>query len=253
MRRHVLTMVALALPAALSAQQTILRLAPPQGQVSRYRIEMSTQIDMAMASIEARSFMELTSRVTAAQGEERTVETVVDSFRIDSPSMPMPEMPSLIGSSTTVRMNTRGEVLETTYSDEGLTETFGGVAGAAGQGFPAGIRLPEQPVAVGHQWNDSNTVQTDAGPMGEATVTSRMRYTLERLFTREGARIALVAIQGTMTQAAGAMAADGTMQGSMEFDLDAGRWVTNRMTIEMKMNVGTEATMTITTNARLLP
>jgi hypothetical protein len=247
------TILALALPAALSAQQTLLRLAPPQGQVSRYRIETTTSIDMAMAAIEARTFMEMTARVTAAQGDERTVETVVDSFRMESPTMPMPEMPSLVGSSTTVRMNTRGEVLETTYSGEGLTETFGGVTGPAGQGFQAGIRLPEQAVAVGHQWSDSTTVQTDAGPMGEATVTSRMQYTLERVFARDGARIALVAIQGTITQAAGAMTADGTMRGSMEFDLDAGRWVTNRMTVEMRMNVGTEATMTVTTNARLLP
>lgn len=254
MRRSGLIAAALlAVPAAVSAQQTLLRLAPPEGQVSRYRIETTTAIDMMGGSVSANSIMVMTATVTAAAGEERTVRTVIDSFRVDAPGMPMPPMPDLVGSSTTVRMNTRGQVLETTYSNDALTEAFGGMAGPAGQSFQAGMTLPEAPVDAGYQWSDSNTVQTDGGQMGDVTVTTRANYTLERIFRRAGARIAVVAIQGTITQDAGMMTAEGTMTGAMEFDLDAGRWVQNRITVELTMQAGAQdAMMTITTNGRLV-
>lgn len=252
MRRLALVLALLG-PSVLAAQQVTLRLAPPQGQVSRYRVETSTAIDMMQGSVNATSILVMTATVTAAAGDERTIRTVIDSFRIEAPGMPMPPVPELVGSSTTVRMTTRGQVLETTYSNDELTQAFGGMAGPAGQSFQAGMTLPEGPVAVGHQWSDSNTVHTDGGGMGNVEVTTRAQYTLERVFQRAGARIAVVAIRGTIAQNAGMMTAEGTMEGSMEFDLSAGRWVNNRMTVEMTMQAGgQDASMTIATNGRLV-
>ena len=253
MRKVFPVVLALMVPAALSAQQTLLRMAPPQGQVSRYRIETHTAIDMMQASIDANAVMQITATVSAAVGDERTIQTVVDSFRIEAPGIPMPPMPSLIGSSTTIRMTTRGQVLETTYSNEALTQAFGGMSGPQGSSFPAGMTMPEEPVAVGHEWDGSSTVDTDGGQMGSVHVTTRTHYTFERLDRRGGAPIAVIAITGTVGQSNAMMSSEGTMSGTMEFDLDAGRWVTNRITVELQMNAGgQDARMTIETSGRLV-
>lgn len=253
MRKSFLIFLALMVPAVLSAQQTLLRIAPPQGQVSHYRIETRTAISMTEGSIDANAVMQMTATVTAATGDERTIATVVDSFRIESPGLPMPPMPNIVGSSTTIRMTTQGRVLETTYSNASLTQAFGGMTGPAGQSFPAGMTLPEGPVAVGHQWDDSSTIDTDGGPMGTVHVVTRTHYTFERLDRRSGARIAVIGIAGTVSQANAMMTSEGTMTGSMEFDLDAGRWVSNRMAIDMQMDAGgQDAAMSIEMVGRLV-
>lgn len=243
----------LTLPGAAAAQQTLLRISPPAGQVSVYRIETTTSVDMMQASMDASAIMQMTATVTGAEGDERTIRTVVDSFRLNAPGMPMPALPNIVGTSTTIRLTTRGQVLETTYSNAALTQAFGGIAGPAGASFQAGMTMPEGPVAPGYQWSDTSTVTTDGGQMGAVTVTTRSQYTFERLERRGGARIAVVAITGALTQSNAMMTSQGTMRGTMEIDLDAGRWVTNRMTLEMQMNAGgQDASMTITTDGRLV-
>jgi len=245
--------LALLAPPALSAQQVVLRIAPPEGQVSLYHIETHTAIDMTQGSMDAAAVMRMTATVTAATDTERTIRTVVDSFTINAPGIPMPAMPNIVGSATTIRMTTRGRVLETTYSDPALTQAFGGMAGPQGSSFQAGMTLPEGPVSPGHEWSDSSTISTDGGQIGTVTVVTHTHYTFEGLSRRAGARIATIGITGTVTQSNAMMTSEGTMRGTMEFDLDAGRWITNQMTVEMQMNAGGEdATMTITTDGRLV-
>lgn len=253
MRRYLVVAAAFAAPAALSAQQTLLRLAPPSGQVSHYHIETTTGMDMAEGSIDANFFMRITSHVDSVAGDRYTVHTVVDSFRIDAPNLPMGAMPDLTGTATSVRMTTRARVLETVYSDSTLTAQFGGMAGSPGQSFPAGMTLPEEPVAPGYQWSDSSVIRPQAGPMGAVTVTTLSNYTFDHLERRAGARIAVVTIKGTITQTAAMMSSQGTLDGIMEFDLDAGRWVTNHMTVEMQTTAGAQQmTVTVRTTGRLV-
>jgi hypothetical protein len=243
------TMVAA--PLALAAQQTTLRMSPPQGQVSTYRIEVGTAIDMMAGSMDASSLLLMTATVTAASGSEHTIRTVIDSFSVNAPGMPMGAMPDLKGTYTDIRMTTRGEVLETTYSDPALTEQFGGMTDP--QGFAAGLKFPEQAVAPGHTWSDTSVVETDAGGMGPATVTRVTNYTFERVFERGGARIAIIGFNGTVSQAAAMMTSEGPFTGSMEIDLTAGRWVTNRMEMTMEMDAGGQAaSMTVRTTGRLV-
>lgn len=226
-------------PGLLAGQAgVLLRLAPPEGQTSRYRIETSTTIEGQFGSVTVRQLMVMTQNVLAVEQNVRRLETVMDSIRFVGPAPPeaVAAIAGLRGARREIRMDTRGQVLDEV-----------GGAGPVQAGLPSGFVLPERAVTPGATWEDS--VAAPPGMPGPASVT-RVRYRLERIEARNGARIALITGAGNIagTGPDGAQA-EGTLRGEMEIDLDAGRWVRNEMTVELR---GPEGRVTMVTRGALV-
>jgi hypothetical protein len=225
------------------AQQTVLlRLAPPAGQVSRYRIEAETTVEAAgMGQFSATQLMVMSQTVVSVDGDERKVDMVLDSVVLDGPAaQAMGEAAeALDGLRTRLRMDTRGRVLESSLvapEDNPVIERMSAVLERA---MPAAVLLPEAPVEPGASWSDTNTVTFPAA-MGSMVVTRNLRYRLERVELQGEVRHAIISVNGTIVQTVTAAQGDGvamestgTVQGEMDIDLDAGRWVLNEIAMAM--------------------
>ncbi len=231
----------LATPAA--AQEVLLRIKPPAGQVSRYQMTMQSDMDIAGGmSVSLQQGIFMTQRVTGVEGDEHTVVVTIDSARVTGPEgMPTQMMADRMrGLTVTMRMNGRGQVLSSTFSDSTVQAALQGMAGQMSPTTPGQVFFPERPVAPGAIWTDSGTTTMD-NPQGAMTMTRRLTYKLERLEARGGARHAIISVTGTISQQLGGdagaggmtMESDGTVSGQMDFNLDQGRWVANEMRMTM--------------------
>jgi hypothetical protein len=251
MRTLPVIVVALATAGPVTAQEVLLRMKPPQGQVTHYLLGVETYVKggpMAqMVTDTTAPFMRMTSwmtnTVTAAAGDEFTLNQVMDSVRMASPAMPQMEQmmgqvtDMMKGTQTVWRMTSRGRMtavqvilppaLKAMMGAQGGGMDMGG--GASSNNMSSFVLLPERPVRVGSSWRDSMTVSMDSAGAAGATATFAATFTLKRM---EG-RVAVIGVDGTFRMAGGPMpgGASFALTGETKLDVDAGR--ATAMTAEM--------------------
>lgn len=240
---------------ASGAQQTVrLRLLPPVGQVTHYRmttrmwmrIPGTTPADTAQLIMEQTEYS--TRTIIARKGGMWTARTVVDSSQTGG------MFGTLMGKGDAFR----GMVIRQTFDSLGrmdsskVTPPPGAPAFVArGSGLTNGIQrsklsFPARPVRVGESWTDSMAASV---PLGHAqqSLHGRITFRLERL-EREGKdRVAVISstmpIVGTGAAAnVGTFAETGVMNGTYRLDLDAGRLLDETMGVDVKLKAGSETT-----------
>ncbi len=261
MRTAVLLLVALAPANGLPAQDVLLRMRPPQGQVTRYLMTVETYVrggPMAqMAPDPDTPFARMTgwntSTVTAAGADVYTERVVIDSVRMEFPAAPqlaqmMGQMGDLMtGTVTESRMSSRGKVLAAEFTPSpalrDMMAQMGAAPGSTGQmglgggaerlNLPSFWLLPERPVRVGSVWRDSMTVALDSIEV-EGGSGGVMRFAAEFTLRAMKGRVAVIGVDGTLGMS-GADLPTGlafTITGEVQLDLAAGRAASIAMEME---------------------
>ncbi len=236
---------------ACAQEPIVLRLAPEPGLVSHYVTEVEARMEGQAVPgttpgepvMTGRIFV--TQTVTEADGDARAYEIVIDSAGFEMPSMPgmAGAMPDLSGIRQTLRMSTRGEVLEMTVEGEGLPagmeETVNQVGGLAGA---ASLRLPEGPVEVDETWNAQHSMEIPGGPTGSLSMDIEVTYRLERVEERGESRLAFLTAEGPMTLSSANPAAgpevSGFQSGTIVIDVGLGRVHESVMEMRMELAMG---------------
>lgn len=248
MRALVLLVAALPAAGRLPAQEVLLRIRPPQGQVTQYLMTVEAYVrggPMAeMAPDPTVPFSRMTawntSTVSSATAGEYTERVVIDSARMEFPAMP--QMGAMVGqiadlmagTETRSRVSSRGKVLDTEFTPSpalrDMMAQMGMAPGGAGQmgmggterlNLPSFWLLPERPVRVGSTWRDSMTVTLDSAGVAGGAMQFAAAFTLRAL---EG-RTAVIGVDGTLGMSGPGIPA-GTMfaiTGEVRLDLAAGR------------------------------
>ncbi len=236
---------------ACSQESVLLRLAPETGLVSRYVTEVEARFEgeslpgVAPGEPVATGRIWVTQTVTEAAGETRAYEIVIDSAGFDTPSMPgMAEtLPDLRGIRQTLRMSTRGEVLEMSVQGQdlppGFEETMSQVGGVAGA---ASLQLPEGPIGVGESWTARHSVDVSGAPIGGLTMELEVTYRLDRVEDRGESRLAFLTAEGPMTLSSANPATEpqvsGFQSGSVVIDLGLGRVHESDVEMRMEFSMG---------------
>jgi hypothetical protein len=206
MRSFALLALGLTLSAGPVAAQVLLRINPPDGQATRYRLTMEMFMTGGpMASMitdtslpVTRMTLHQTRTVTARSGDQVTFRETTDSASIESPAMP--QMAQMMEQSAGIL---RGMVAEQVMTTRGKLVSQRVVNRPARPASPAGpmpgpnadnmrmpVMLPERPVRPGDSWSDTTTIKGDHGTM---SMVGKFRF--ERM---EGAT-AVVSTAGSMT------------------------------------------------------
>jgi len=237
----------------------LLRMAPPEGQVSRYAYTMETSVESPMMPSTGGPL------VTMAWQQIQTVLSVDDDVirirgAVDSASttfgMPMPGMddmlPDLSGMSFTVDMDPRGGVLQVVES-EGVPEDAGVSVESMLQGAGHSV-LPEGEVGPGDSWTLETPIEMPMGTGGTMSMDMEFTYTFVSL--ADG--LATLSFEGPMDMDMDmqgmAMSGSGTLSGTLVVDLVEGRYVSQTSRQNMEMGVaGTSMTVNTTTTLELMP
>ncbi len=220
----------------------VLRLAPPVGQVSRYRsqVEMWTRLPSIPATDSAtstvRSTLSLTQTVVRADGDLRDVQVTYDSIRFEPPTMV--EMGRQAGQMmqgliVTMRVDPRGRVLSSDARG-GALPTTNGFSQMTNRGALQIPVLPEGAVTSGATWADSQSVALPVGA-SQSRTSLKVVYRLTRLERQPDALWAVISGSGTITSEAGGMPMGSTGSIVSEFllDLSAGRLVRATSTMNL--------------------
>lgn len=254
MRSAALATALLALAVPARGQSVLLRLAPDEGLVSRYVLEMENYMNAPMMSSDQPMMVgeiHTTQTVVGVEGDVVEYRVVTDSADMRSPAMPMmdQQMPDLTGQVQTMKMDTRGRLVEIPGADTLSAETRQIMSRM--NGF--GLELPENEVSPGDTW--TATIETDqpAGAGGAMNMRMDITYTL----TSVSGDLATIDFEGplTMSGSQGGMAMDGsgTMSGTMVFDVARGRLASTDTQMEFDMGMqGMTMTMSQTMNMRLI-
>lgn len=249
-------LAALLLTAAvpLQAQSVLLRLAPEEGLVSRYVLEMENYVNAPMMNSDQPMMVGeiyTTQTVVGVEGDVVEYRVVTDSAEIRSPAMPQMQqsMPDMTGQVQTMKLDTRGRLVEIPGADTLPAETQQIMSRM--NGF--GLELPENEVSPGDTWTASIETDTPAGPGAEMKMAMDITYTLVAV----SGDIATIEFQGPLTmsgsQGGMMMEGSGTMSGTMEFDVERGRLASTDTQMEFDMGMqGMTMTMSQTMNMRLI-
>ena len=147
--------LALSLASAARAQDAVmLRLNPPVGQVSRYRMEIQSWVRGRMLQADTSlptlvQIIHVTRTVDSVEGHVRVITTVIDSSRMDAPGMggmgQLGQMAGdmLRGQAVTTRVDARGRVLSAKVAlNPNLPPTLAGRMGGATRGLGGQGRAP---------------------------------------------------------------------------------------------------------------
>ncbi len=264
-----LTLLSLSSFGTAHAQETfLLRMAPPAGQVSKYQTEVNiwmvsgilpSEIDLTTPTI--RHELHTTLEVRAVVDEIRHVTLTIDSSRTESPAMPgvAGALPNLSGIVQVMKIDTRGQVLESEMIDSTIPSAVRGFLDQMDRlsGAATSLNLPENPVAVGDTWEVRDEIPIES-PVGRVVTTTTRQYKLDAIEVRDGFRHALLSIDGTIAQetdddpdtpAMMQLSMSGTVSSTIDLDLDAGRIVnmTNRVSMEGEMTMGGQSNQMMTT------
>jgi len=261
------TALSLLTPLASSGQDTpppsgtldtpvLLRLAPPEGQVSRYATSMQTDVDSPMTPSSGPVMtirIHHTQTVLGVEDDVIRIRTTMDSMSTTSAMPGMTDMvPDFTGSTMTVETDTRGRQLGVTGS-EGMPD-----GGASLDGFlqqSSHFVLPEHEVSPGDSWTQDAPMSLPMGPTGGPTsMEVEITYTLVSL---EGS-LATLSFEGPFNMDADmagmGMTGSGTMAGTMVVDLAEGRFQSQSSRTSLDMNMaGMTMKSTITTTMELIP
>lgn len=231
----------LATTPVLSSQAVLLRMAPEEGLVSRYRMTMESHMDSPMmpSSDEPFMLMESTSTqtVTAVEGDVRGYTVVMDSASVETPAMPTlaQNMPEMAGQEHTMRMDVRGRIVGWDMNESAPPQAREMMSRMAGRGF--GMELPEGPVSPGDTWTGTQEFDISGVSGQSMTMTIDLTYTLDSV----DGDVAAFSYTGPMTMGAagggGAMQASGQMSGTMRLDVGVGRILGSDMQMSMEMSV----------------
>lgn len=235
----------------------LLRLAPPEGQVSRYTHTMETYVEMPMmpsnGPVMTRRFHQ-TQTVLSVEDEVIRFRTAIDSTTATM-TMPMPgldEWPDLAGSVSTTEMDTRGRVLGV-ISTEGLPDVPGFDPESLFQESRFFV-FPEDAVNPGDSWTVNEPMNVPMGTAGTMSMELEMTYTFVGL---EG-YLATLSFEGPIDMeldaGIGTMTGSGAMTGTMVVDLAEGRF--QSQSIETSLDISMAAMtmgMTTTFNYELIP
>jgi len=235
-------------------QSVLLRLAPEEGLVSRYVLEMENYMNAPMVNSDQPMMVGeiyTTQTVVGVEGDVVEYRVVTDSADISSPAMPMmaQNMPDLTGQVQTMKMDTRGRLVEIPGADTLPAETQQIMSRM--NGF--GLELPEDEVGPGDTWIANIETDMPAGTGGEMNMSMDITYTLVSV----SGDMATIEFQGplTMSGSQGGMTMDGsgTMSGTMVFDVSRGRLASTDTQMEFDMGMqGMTMTMSQTMNMRLI-
>ena len=233
----------------------LLRLAPPEGQVSRYAFSMQTDVDSPMipasGPLMTMRFFQ-TQTVLDGAGEVIRYRTTIDSTTMTTAMPGMDMLPDLAGSAFTTETDTRGAQLEVTDS-EGLPD----VPGFNMEDFlqeSSYFVLPAEQVSPGDSWTQGAPMSLPMGPTGSVSAEVVMTHTFVSL---EGG-FATISFQGPieMEMDMGGMGASATgrITGTMVVDLAEGRYQsqTSQTSLDIDMGAMTMESTT-TTTLELLP
>ena len=245
--------LALASPLSLSGQATLLRMNPPEGQVSRYTFSMEATMENPMMPSTDPVFTvrgHQTHRIVSVVDGVIRVRATLDSVAVTS-AMGADEMPDLTGSVFTTEMDERGKVLRV-IDTEGLPDDGALMLGEMFEN-PDYFLLPEGEVAPGDTWVDTVTVNLPLGDVAMET-SSEFNYTLETL---EG-DLATLSFEGPMEMnidmGGMGMEASGNLAGSAVIDLAAGRYQSQETRMNLDVNAaGMAMSMEIVTTLTLVP
>ena len=225
--------------AAVQDESVLLRVAPPVGQVSHYRVvtESRTQSPGGEAVLfEMRQEMYLTHAVARVLGDTCELDVVIDSTRTETPGVPemAAMLPDMSGLRQRVTVTTGGTVLATATVDSTVPEMLRPFLSDLQQVVPGlSVDLPKEPVRAGETWTATHRANVTVGNVPVATRTE-FQYELTSIARRDGALVATIGFEGTVESEgsgesggpaprAGAMS--GTVSGSFDLDLTAGRVV----------------------------
>lgn len=229
----------------------LLRLAPPVGQVSLYRMVSETSMEMEGmpmmdSGMEFTQTMVVSHEVVAAEGDRRTIAYTIDSVSVDAPGMLASlgqTLGQIEGLSARMVVSTRGD-FESSDVDE---ETIPAGMQAAFEGMSESIKglslgFPAERVVPGDTWTVPMVNAIPMAGMGQMNQEGEMLFTLDRTESREDGLHALLSFSGTQTQtmtsepsAQVSMGMDttGETSGSVDVNLGEGRVTAMNMTITM--------------------
>lgn len=233
----------------------LLRLAPPEGRVSRYAHSTQAEVESPMmpsSPVMTMRTYQTQAVVGVADGAIR-LRTTIDST---STAMPVPgmEMPDFSGITITTEMDTRGRVL-------GVIDTDGmpAIAGFNPEDLlqqSSSFVLPEEEVSPGDSWTQDVPMELPMGPGGSMSMGIVTTYT----FVGLDGSLATLSFEGPiememeMEVAGGGMTATGTMSGTMVVDLAEGRFRSQSTRASFDMNMaGMTMETNVTTTMELLP
>jgi len=213
--------LALAVVMPLHGQSVLLRMNPEEGLVSRYVVGSETFMDNPMMSSEGpitTSELFQTSTVLSVVGDVVEMRTVTDSSHVTS-AMPGAGPPEMDGMAYTVKMDTRGRVIELADVGELPPEVQQMISQMGGGGF---FQLPEDPVSPGDSWTSDMDLDLPTGG-GAMELDMNITYTLVSV----DGDLASVSFAGpiTMSGTVGGMPVDGSgdLSGTVVFDVAKGR------------------------------
>lgn len=234
----------------------LLRLAPPEGQVSRYVYSTQAEVENPMMPSNSNSTtlrINETHTVLSVEDEVIRVLATIDSASATM-SMAMPgtdPVPDFSGSVLTMKTDTRGRMLGVFFA-EGLAESA--------EFDPASIMrrsspfmLPEEEVNLGDSWTVDVPMSLPIGTAGMSMEVA-ITYTFVNL---EGSLAALsfeAPIDLQLEVEGGGMTATCTMTGTMVVDLAEGRFQSQSSRASFDMNLpGMTMEANVTTSMELVP
>ena len=218
-----LAIAASAVLPSCTRQAVVLRLDPPEGQVTHLTMQSRTWTvlgdkpisDTAPPTMNARIYS--TQTVASTEAGVRTITVTVDSswMEVRAGTM-MPAMGGdwMKGVTTTRRVNNDGDVLSVATTPgpnsppmmAGRMPDYGSSAGQ--------YSFPKRPLHVGDTW--TATMAAPGQPGGASPVSGTVTARLEKIETRAGVQLATISSKGTAgVSASNAM----SVAGSYEFEL----------------------------------
>lgn len=246
----------------------LLRMTPPEGQVSQYKFVSETTTEMEGmpgmdSGVTLGQTMFVTNRVLEVSDTLWTFSQVIDSVEVDAPaimSMMTKTMEGVEGLTMTLVMTSRGEVISSETEGEDLDPTLEAAFDAATEAMGGlSIELPEGPMFPGDSWTVPVEKTMSMAGMGEMLLTGEMTYVLERTEERDDGTYAILSLSGNTSQGIEgepssemglSMTTTGDSVGEVHIHLDEGRQVSMTMTMT---SVGTMSIMgrDITTNSTM--
>ena len=223
--------------------QTLLRMTPAEGQVSRYVVEAETAMAGAVMSTQSIYRTETIASVTGGAFE---VQAMIDSSTVTA-AMPGAGGPDLSGMTYTFGMDPRARVTGLTDAGTLSAEAEAAIRALLGSSF---FELPEGEVSPGDSWSGQVTTEIPAGMGGTMTMETDLTYTLANL----DGDLAEISIEGsvTMSGSAGGMTMDGTgsVSGTAIFDTGRSRLDSHDSVLDVDINAGGMAMSMQTTTTR---
>ncbi|MCY3599751.1 MAG: DUF6263 family protein [Gemmatimonadetes bacterium] len=240
--------VAFALPVS---GQTLLRLAPPDGQESRYvfSMEMTMENPMMPPGPAITLHARLTQTVLSATEEGIRAGAVIDSSSMTS-VIPGVNPVDLSGSAFTIEMDPRGRLLNV-VADE-TTDSEAREAGEPLFEDTDFFWLPEAEVAAGDAWTETVPVSMAVGGPAQTTDVE-ITYTLSSLEDGQATITFSGPVESSIDMGGMPGSISGELSGSMIVDLGKGRYVLQESLTKLEMAVGGMAIpMEMTTTLELV-